>query len=271
MTDTARTPMRRAIVTGLASASPSYEPPATAQEPTVKWASESYTDPEGNKHTAYNQTNPDGSKETGVKTEKTDGTTSCKVITDAGEKDADCPGGMTDEPTCRTDCDRLAMLTELFFCASGGATPAAECGQAPEGLRPSPSAAPDCYDEQATNRVTTEGSDVSGTPTVQISGGQVDGTAKLDCSSADKPGGPIDYGDPTDPNGADPVDPSQVDDNDGVTDPVNPGEPEEMVAGSIRLDMYGTLRDPANPPGAEDSAGGPGAPDTGEAERNPLP
>lgn len=252
------------------SASPSYEPPATAQEPTVKWASESYTSPEGDKYTAYTVTNDDGSHTTGVQTERTDGTKSCKVQTADGEQDAECPGGLTDEPTCQVDCARLAMLTELFFCASGGATPAAECGQAPEGLRPSPSAAPDCDDGQATNRITTE-SDASGAPTVQVSGGQVDGYAKPDCSSAEQPGGPIDYGDPTDPNGADPVDPSQVDDNDGVTDPVNPGEPEEMVAGSIRLDMYGTLRDPVNPPGTEDSAGGPGAPDTGEAERNPLP
>ena len=31
--------------------------------------------------------------------------------------------------------------------------------------------------------------------------------------------------------------------------------------------MYGTLGDPANPPGTDDSAPGPGAPDTGEAER----
>ena len=252
-----------------ASSSTSYEPPAkessqgSGQEPTVKWASESYTSPEGDKYTAYTVTNEDGSHTTGVQTERADGTTSCKVQTADGEQDAECPGGMTDEPTCQVDCARLTMLTELFFCASGGATPAAECGQAPDGLRPSASASPDCDD--GINRTTTES---SYTPTVLVSGGKVDGYATPDCSNMDRPGGPIDYGDPTDPNGGEPLDPSQVDGNDGVTDPANPGEPEEMVAGSIRLDMYGTLRDPANPPGTDDSAPGPGAPDTGEAEQS---
>ena len=91
------------------------------------------------------------------------------------------------------------------------------------------------------------------------------------CENVDKPGGPLDYGDPTDPNGAEPADTSQIDRllNDGVTDPT--GEPEEIATGTIRLDTYGTLRDPANPPGTEDEAPAPGAPTTGDAERNPLP
>ena len=56
--------------------------------------------------------------------------------------------------------------------------------------------------------------------------------------------------------------------DDGVTDPVNPGEAEDLAPESIRLDMHGTLRDPANPPGSEDSTlPGGGRPTTGEAER----
>ncbi len=250
------------------SASPSYEPSAkgststSTQEPTVKWASESYTDPEGNKHTAYNQTNSDGSKETGVKTEKPDGTTSCKVVTDAGEKDAECPGGMTDEPTCQVDCERLAMLTALFSCATGGA----DCGHAPEGLRPDPSSGPEC-DDGPINELSVGESDTTTNP-VRGSQGGVDGAgAGPDCTNTDAPGGPVNYGDPLDPNGGEAPDPSQIPylQNDGVTDPVNPGETEE-VAGGNRLDFYGTLRDPANPPGTDDTAG-PGAPDPSEAER----
>jgi hypothetical protein len=152
-----------------------------------------------------------------ITTTQKDGTQSEEQHCIKDSEEVDCGAGLTDEPTCHTDCARLAMLTDLFVCASGGG--GIECGEAFEGV------------------------------------------------------GPADYGDPVDPNGAEPVDTSLFVDprNDGVTDPVSPGESEETVDGSIRLDAYGTLRDPANPPGTEDSAPAPGVPSTGEAERNPLP
>ena len=239
--------------------STSDETPAkeSTQQPAVKWASESYTSPEGNKYTAYEITNADGSHTTGVQKEAKDGTTSCTVSTADGDKAAECPSGMTDEPTCQVDCARLEALTGFFACASGPV--GAECGQAVEGLRANPGARPDCPSND-TNAVATTAPKY-GDGHVSVTG----------CENVDKPGGPLDYGDPTDPNGAEPADTSQIDRllNDGVTDPT--GEPEEIATGTIRLDTYGTLRDPANPPGTEDEAPAPGAPTTGDAERNPLP
>ena len=207
-----------------------------------------------------------------ITTTHTDGTQSQEQHCFKDSQEIDCAAGRTDEPTCRIDCDRLAMLSQLFSCSSGG-NGGAECGQPPEGVRPNPSAGPGCDDGRADQRL----SDGTFHPIVYT---QTDGVFKgnlyLDCSNAEQPGGPIDYGDPTDPNGGEPPDPGQLDPlvvDDGVTDPANPGEPEETLAGGTRLDTYGTLRDPANPPGTEDPdhnpAGGP--PNTSEAERNPLP
>jgi hypothetical protein len=180
----------------------------------------------------------------------------------SGNGNKECPDGMTDEPTCHTGCERLVMLSQVFLCSSG-AYVGADCGQAPEGMRPNQSAAPGCDDHPAF-RLSTSTSTSSTTSSSSFTKDKPD----PDCTSADAPGGPIDYGDPTDPNGAEPADPTQLirHGDDGVTDPVNPGEPDELVGGSMKLDMYGTLRDPANPPGTEDSAPSNGPPSTGEAE-----
>lgn len=201
-----------------------------------------------------------------VTTTQKDGSQSQEKHCFKDSKEVDCGAGMADEPTCRHDCARLAMLAELFACSSGGGG-GAECEEPPEGMRRDASAGPDdrCADAEF---------DTSANH-VPLTGGQKEGTGGRLCSYADKPGGPVNYGDPTDPNAPEPPDESQIVHllNDGVTDPVNPGEPEEILAGSARLDMYGTLRDPADPPGTEDSdrIPGGGPPSTGEAERNPLP
>lgn len=176
--------------------------------------------------------------------------------------------GRTDEPSCRIDCARLALLIQLFFCTSGGGG-GSECGSPPEGMRPSAAAGTDapCGDQSAVDF----SSDSEAEP--HDSAPRTDGTLDPDCTNADAPGGPIDYGDPTDPNGEEPPDVTWLLHllNDGVSDPVNPGEPEEVVESSARLDMYGTLHDPVGPPGTEeeDTIPGGGPPSTGEAERQP--
>ena len=235
---------------------PAKDSTQATQQPTVKWASKSEITPDAT-YTAYEITNADGSHTTGVQKTAKDGTKSCMVTTADGEESAECPSGMTDEPTCQVDCARLDALTGFFACASGPV--GAECGQPPEGLQPNPGARPDCP---------ANDTDAVATTAPKYGDGHV---SLAGCENVDKPGGPLDYGDPTDPNGAEPADTSQIDRllNDGVTDPT--GEPEEIAAGSIRLDTYGTLRDPANPPGTEDEVPAPGAPTTGDAERNPLP
>jgi hypothetical protein len=209
-------------------------------------------------NTLYQRT-ADGVYVQTITTTQKDGSQSQEQHCYKDSQQVDCGAGMTDEPTCQVDCARLEALTGFFACASGPV--GAECGQAPEGLQPNPLTGPDCP---------------SGDKSVQDTGssgggGFQESVALPDCSNVDKPGGPLDYGDPTDPNGAEPADTSQIDRllNDGVTDPT--GEPEEIAAGSIRLDTYGTLGDPANPPGTEDEVPAPGAPTTGDAERNPLP
>jgi hypothetical protein len=83
----------------------------------------------------------------------------------------------------------------------------------------------------------------------------------------DKPGAPLDEGDLNDPNGAEAPDASQLADprDDGVTDPANPDEPEEAVAGGTRLDTHGRAATPRThpaprttprPPAAEHEPGG---------------
>ena len=100
--------------------------------------------------------------------------------------------------------------------------------------------------------------------------------SRMKAAQVSKPGGPVDYGDPADPNGEPPPDPSNVVDphkNDGVTDPVDPGEPELVLGAgeSISFDMRGTLRDPAGPPGTGDEAPSASPPNPGDAERHELP
>jgi hypothetical protein len=201
-------------------------------------------------------------KDVRVKTDADGNTTTTTNCYSSGNGNKGCPGGMTDEPSCRTDCARLAMLAGLFACTSGGA----DCGRPPEGMRPNPHAQ-SCAPQAGDTLEAPGGSTTSAGP-------KREGAAEPDCTTADAPGGPIDYGDPTDPTGDAPPDASQIPHllNDGVTDPVHPGE-DVADTGGIKLDMYGTLRDDANPPGGGDPdhnpAGGP--PSTGEAERVPLP
>ena len=207
-----------------------------------------------------------------TKTDADGKTTTTKNCYHSGNGNKACPTGMTDEPTCRSDCARLAMLAQLFGCTSGGGG-GADCGQPPEGTRGNQHAGPACAAASAGD----ERADGQPRPPVKAEIEITPGYDEVhpDCSYAEQAGGPVDYGDPTDPNGAEPPDPSQVLHllNDGATDPVNPGEPEEVLDGGIRLDMHGTLRDPANPPGTEDPDHNPGGgpPSTGEAERNPQP
>ena len=228
-------------------------PAQSEQQSSVKWGQTTKED-DGNKYTAYEKTNADGTTETGTQTERPDGTKTCTTGRGSEEKTAECPAGRTDEPTCQVDCARFAALAELFFC-SAGAGGGSDCGQAPEGTQANPHAGPGCEDQ--THETTRERWARRQTVQVNLGNGRT-GYATPDCSTADRSGAPSNYGDPNDPNRGDPVDPGAYDPNDGVTDPANPGEPEELATGSIRLDMYGTLRDPVGPHGTEDE-GPPGA------------
>ena len=178
-----------------------------------------------------------------VTTTQKDGTQSQEQHCYKDSQEVDC-GGRTDEPTCRLDCARLAMLAELFACTSGGGG-GADCGQPPEGMSPDPFDDPACDEPRTADRPER--------PPANVPRVSKDGDWSPTCSNEDRPGSPIDYADPTDPNGPEPPDEGEIVHllNDGVTDPVNPGEPEETVAGGTRLDTYGTLRDPADPPGTE--------------------
>jgi hypothetical protein len=100
-------------------------------------------------------------------------------------------------------------------------------------------------------------------------------TAEGSVGIIDRPGGPVDYGNPNDANAAN----SNIDSftisslighDPTVTDPANPGEDGEMGSldqGSIHSDMSGTLRDGGNPldPRGE-IAPAPNRPKTSDAE-----
>jgi hypothetical protein len=158
----------------------------------------------------------------------------------------------------RSGCERLAVIAELVGCGAG-----TECGEppAPEG---------------------GGGTDAAGGGTIAYgSGTKSDAAIRTGFSNPESsrvhdsnpltrgPGAPL-LVDPRNPTPADPPDASDIVDprDDGVTDPANPGETDELTAtldSSVRLDMYGTLRDPRNPDGDP----GPGdfrPPSTGDAE-----
>jgi hypothetical protein len=213
---------------------PGADPGADGSKPSsnIKWG-ETFTSDDGTKYTAYDWTHDDGSKTYGTKTERTDGTTTCHTKTSDGEQESECPSGMTDEPSCTSDCARLTMLAGLFFCAGGG-DGGAECGQLPEGAGRSQTCTALVY-----SGTSPESTDLNEQRSAYDCGEEVDAL--------------IDYGDPTDPNGAEPLDWGTFFDprNDGVTDPVNPGEAEQTLQAGIALDMFGSLRDPAPPGGDE--------------------
>ena len=184
------------------------EPSSDSNEkPSIVWG-ETVTDEDGNTYTAFEKTNDDGTTTMGTKTEHADGTVTCHTVTKDGEQESDCPSGMTDEPTCRSDCERLTYLAALF-CDS------------------------------------------------------------CDANTTLLAGGPLDFGDPSDPNAEAPLDWGNMfadPRTDGVLDPVSPGEGAEILENAIALAMLGTLRDPANPPGADDEAPPPGGPAPGDDE-----
>jgi len=210
-------------------------------------------DGSSSQNTLYQRT-ADGVYVQTVTTTQKDGTQSEEQHCFKDSNEVDCGGGMTDEPTCRTDCSRVAMLGELYLCTSGGSA-WTDCGELPEGTR---KAGGPCPTGEA------------------ASAGRGSGGGTYCAGDVDKPGGPVDYGDPAGPNGEPPLDASTFVDphkNDGVTDPVDLGEPE-LVLGpgeSISWDMRGSLRDPAGPPGTENEAPSIVPPNPGDAERNALP
>jgi hypothetical protein len=152
----------------------------------------------------------------------------------------DCPAGLTDEPTCGSSCDHLAVLLWLV----GGCT-GTECGTPPVTGR-------DSHCASDTNSDTASSGSGGYSRHSESSGVN----AAPHCTAGSRPGGPIDSGDPNDPNAPEPLDSSQFTDphNDGVTDPADPGEgdngpaPVALVDDGTRTpDLGGELRDPVAP------------------------
>ncbi len=244
----------------------------TKTEQQVIWT-EPQTQENGNTYRGYEVKNADGSTERyGSQTEKPDGSKSCKDNTAGGEQDAECPaGGMTDEPTCSSSCDHLAVFVWLVGCTG------TECSTLP--------AAASDHGCEATHTATDSegragqghgGSHSDSAGPMGAPGQGASGVSVADCAGAGKPGGPIDYGNPDDPNAPDPLDPSQFADprDDGVTDPVDPGEGENGPAPVAIFDDGGTTPDLGNPlldpvaPWVEVSGpSGDGPPRTGDADR----
>ena len=187
-----------------------------------------------------------------VTTTQKDGSQSQEQHCYKDSQEVDC--GMTDEPSCRVDCERLGMLRSFSFAvAEATLRRSAARHRRAQASRSAPRGA-----------IPRDGSATAPPP---------DSGDEPDCADAETPGGPSDYGDPTDPNAEEPPDIAWLILvlNDGVTDPVEPGAAEEVVADSVALAMYGTLRDPAGPPGSqdEDAIPGGGPPDPGDAEQKP--
>lgn len=232
------------------SSDPALEPGASKPDgsatptPSVTWG-ETVTDEDGNKYTGFEATNDDGTTTRGTKTERADGTVTCHTVSKDGEQESECPSGLTDEPSCRSDCERLTFLAALFCDMCDANTTLPEKGSS----YGTPASA------ESVSSGGTQSADISWTwPTIM---------------DLDKAGGPVDYGDPNDPNAAAPIDWGNMfadPRNDGVTDPTEPGETAEMLEDSIVLAMLGTLRDPPNPPGADDEAPQPGGPPPGADE-----
>ena len=218
---------------GDSSPSSGADPP----QQTVTWT-EPETRENGSTYKAYEVKNADGSTQRyGTQTQTSDGTTSCKDMTSGGEQDAECPaGGKTDEPTCRSSCDHIAVFLWLVGCTG------TECATLPE----------------AASDNNCEAVHPAGDNESRASGGKA-GSLRgwvVNCDGAGRPGGgPIDSGDPNDPNAPDPVDPSQYTDphNDGVTDPAQPGEggdgsaPAAFAEDTTTAAQRNTLRDPVAP------------------------
>lgn len=180
----------------------------------------------------------------------------------SGKGTQDCPDGLTDEPACGSGCDHLAVFAWLIGgCAGPGCEP--------------PIAGPErhCASDNDTDTTNSGGGGYH-------PGESTDVIAAPHCTAGSRTGGPVDAGNPNDPNAPDPLDPGQFNDphNDGVTDPADPGEGENGPApiaifdeGDTGPDLGGELRDPVHP-GTEDSGpSGSGPPTTGDTDRFDTP
>ena len=167
---------------------------------------------------------------------KTTTTTSCY----SAKGSQDCPADLTDEPTCGSSCDHLAVLLWLVGDCTG-----TECATPPVTGRDRHCASDNSSDTASTGSGGysrhSESSGVNAAP---------------HCTAGSRPGGPIDSGDPNDPNAPEPLDSSQFTDphDDGVTDPADPGEGENGPApialfdeGETEPNLGGELRRPRAP------------------------
>lgn len=188
-----------------------------------------------------------------------DGNTTTTTTCYSSNGTQDCGAGRTDEPTCGSSCDHLGVFLWLVAGCAG-----TECGTPPV-------AGSERHCASDNHSDTTSGSGGGRHP------GESTGViAAPHCTAGSRPGGPVDSGNPNDPNAPDPLDPGDFTDphDDGVTDPADPGEGENGPApiatfdeGERTPDLGGELRDPPHP-GTEDSApSGGGLPTTGDADR----
>jgi len=201
----------------------------------------------GSTYQAYEKTNEDGSKTTGTKTTTADGTVTCRSMGENGEQEEECPSGMTDEPNCRVDCERLTFLAGIF-----------------------------CFACDLTSPPPFEHSNI-GTPN-SGGGSHSDGDwAPYGVYvQLTRPGGPLDYGNPADPNAADAIDWGDLIPDprtDGNVDPVEPGVEStqgaaEFLAVSVDEALLDPLRDPVHAPGTDDNGPAPAGDSPGDAEHH---
>jgi hypothetical protein len=212
------------------------------EQPGFDWnARVTETAEDGTKYTAYWVTNPDGSHDAAMETERPDGSKSCVVTKDGQEQSTECSGGMTDEPTCRTDCERLSALA-LLFCTGcdTGYNPLENPGNEPsKGPRP---------DWQG------EGAAYTGPVSIPY----------WAWSNPDKALAPKNYGDPTDPNYNDPV-PVVEPLFEGDVDPVPPDMLLDAASETIASAMRNSLYDPPDPQTTDEAPAG-SPPNPGDAE-----
>jgi hypothetical protein len=192
-----------------------------------------------------------------------DGKTTTTTTCYSSKGSQDCPAGLTDEPTCGSSCDHLAVFLWLVGGCAG-----TECGTPPV-AGPERHCASDNHSE-------TTSAGGGGYRPAESSGVN----AAPHCTAGSRPGGPVDSGNPNDPNAPESLDPGQFVDprNDGVTDPADPGEGENGPApvalfneGGTKPDLGGELRDPVAPWIEASGPSGDGPPRTGDADRIHTP
>jgi hypothetical protein len=208
--------------------------------------SASYLSSDGTMTSVQHYDTPDGGSAWVTTTTDSDGnSTRSEQCFNDGEE-VDCNSGMTVEATCRSDCERLAFLADLFAQCEAGT-----CGDVPIDTEHSEQPQPCGRLAYVSNAPVSR--DLNDPPCT--------------IGRVSRSGAPEDYGNGADPNGTEA--PAGIDPrDDGVTDPAEPGA-AEMALGpgeSIGWDMRGTLRDPAVPPGSEEEVPGPDRPTPGDAE-----